>query len=235
MKVQLYSGGMDSWLISHLWKPDLKIYIDIHGDYSEAEKKRLPEDVKIIDMPLLGEFELPNKFVPLRNLYFIMIASHYGDEICLGATAGDGSKDKNLDFLNYMEDLLNFFWNDKKVHKTLKVEKRFAKMSKGEILREYLKMGGSIEDVRRESFSCYTPIDDKECFDCYPCFRKFAMLLANGCEYSDEEMAKMWDFVQRKIIPTKEEGGYEGTYYTDRGEESKDLIKAVKMLKEKYA
>ncbi len=36
------------------------------------------------------------------------------------------------------------------------------------------------------------------------------------------------------IIPTKEQGGYQGTYYTDRGEESKDLIKAVNLLKGEF-
>lgn len=47
-KVLLYSGGTDSWLIDKIWKPDTKIYIDIHGRYSEVEKKRLPNDVKVV-------------------------------------------------------------------------------------------------------------------------------------------------------------------------------------------
>ena len=40
-KVLLYSGGTDSWLIDKIWKPDVKLYIDIHGRYSEFEKKLL--------------------------------------------------------------------------------------------------------------------------------------------------------------------------------------------------
>ena len=36
-KVLLFSNGMDSWLIDKLWKPDVKIYIDIEGSYSEKE------------------------------------------------------------------------------------------------------------------------------------------------------------------------------------------------------
>ena len=27
-KVQLYSGGLDSYIISRLWKPDVKLYFD---------------------------------------------------------------------------------------------------------------------------------------------------------------------------------------------------------------
>lgn len=236
MKVQLYSGGMDSWLISRLWKPDIKLYIDIHGDYNEAEKERLPDDVKIVDFPLLGEFELPNKFVPLRNLYFLMIASHFGDEVCLGAMAGDwGNKDKTPEFLDMTDNMLKYLWSDKKVKKDIKVEKGFIYKNKADLLKDFIAEGGDVNEVRRETFSCYTPVDNKECFNCYPCFRKFALLYANGCDYTEEELAKMWDYVKRMIIPTKEEGGYQGTYYTDRGDESKDLIKAVEMLKEKYA
>lgn len=26
-KVLLYSGGMDSWLIDKIWKPDVKLYV----------------------------------------------------------------------------------------------------------------------------------------------------------------------------------------------------------------
>ena len=235
MKVLLYSGGMDSWLIDKLWKPDVKLYINIDGDYSYEEMARLPVDVKCVSFPLLGTFEQPDKFVPLRNLYFLMIASHYGDELCLGATAGDGSKDKSFDFLVQMESMLSYFWDDKKVSKSIRIEKRFAQMSKGDLLREYLAGGGSIERVRAETFSCYTPRDGKECGECYPCFRKFSILHANGCSYPREVREKMWNYIRTRVLPTKEEGGYVGTYYTDRGVESADLVKAVDRLREEFA
>lgn len=234
MKVLLYSGGMDSWLIDKLWKPDLKVYVNINGDYSKEEIKRLPSDVKIIDFSFLGEQELENKFVPLRNLYFLMMASHLGDELCLGATAGDGSKDKCLDFLIDTEKTLNNLWHDKKINKDIKIEKKFVKMSKSEIIDEYLKSGGNIDEIKQNTFSCYTPKDNNECFECYPCFRKFAILYSKGCNYSYEEKKKMWEFIRSYIIPTKEEGGYPGTYYTDRGEESTHLIKAIELLKEEF-
>ena len=92
-KVLLYSGGADSWLIDKLWKPDVKLYVNIHGEYNVAEMKRLPADVKVLDFPLLGQFEDPEThFVPLRNLYFLMLATHYGDHICFGATRGDRNR-----------------------------------------------------------------------------------------------------------------------------------------------
>ena len=62
MKVLLYSGGMDTWLIDKLWKPDKKIYIDIGGKYNEAEKQRLGNDVEILPFPLLGRFEQKDSY-----------------------------------------------------------------------------------------------------------------------------------------------------------------------------
>jgi len=108
-KVLLYSGGVDSWLINKLWKPDIKLYININGAYNKEEIKHLPPDVIIIDFPL-GIFEDKNtKYVPLRNLYFLMLASNYGDHICLGATSGDyGAIDKRPEFLDLAESIINY-------------------------------------------------------------------------------------------------------------------------------
>lgn len=234
-KVMLYSGGLDSWLISKIWKPDVRLYINIGGEYQREEILRLPKDVVVVDFPLLGQFELKNKFVPLRNMYFLMIASHFGEEVCLGATAGDwGNKDKTPEFLVSAENMLQYLWSDKKVNKDVKVCKKFVYKSKSELIEMYLKQGGKIDDLRSATFSCYTPKDGKECFECYPCFRKFALLYAHGAQYTKEECAKMWEYVRTQIIPTKEQGGYAGTYYTDRGEESKDLVYTVNELRKEF-
>ena len=234
-KVLLYSGGMDSWLINKDWKPDVLLYVDIHGGYSEAEKKRLPDNAKILDFPLLGGFELSNRFIPMRNLYFLMLASQYGDKICLGAMAGDyGNKDKTPEFLQMSETMINELLSDKKVRRRIEIERQYITAYKNELLRKYIKNGGTANEVKDSTFSCYTPIEGKECFHCYPCFRKFALLYSNGADYSYEQRKAMWDYVREQIIPTKEQGGYQGTYYTDRGIESEDLIKAVEMLRTEF-
>ena len=112
-KVLLYSGGMDSWLISHIWKPDMKVYVNMHTRYSEEEIKRikeLNEDVTIIDFPL-GQWEREDAIIPLRNLYLVMaICNLTGSEdvdICLGATAGDRVLDKSPEFAEKATELLN--------------------------------------------------------------------------------------------------------------------------------
>ena len=61
-KVLLYSGGMDSFIIDKLWKPDLKLYVDLKGIYNRTEIEHLPEDVEI------AEFEL---YIAFKKFIFI--------------------------------------------------------------------------------------------------------------------------------------------------------------------
>ena len=50
----------------------------------------------------------PDKIIPLRNLFFVMLASYYGDKICLGATYGDRVLDKSVIFAQKASGLLSF-------------------------------------------------------------------------------------------------------------------------------
>ena len=131
MKVLLYSGGTDSWLIDKLWKPDKKIYININGFYSEDEIKKLPKDVEIVDFPFLGKTEeLDTNFVPLRNLYFLMMATAFGDEICYGATLSDrGSKDKREEFIKKTQDIIDYclIGNSYTKDRNIKICKKYVK------------------------------------------------------------------------------------------------------------
>lgn len=231
MKVLLYSGGMDSWLIDKIWKPDVKIYIDIEGSYSKEEIARLPKDVKIVKLPI-GIYEQENKFVPLRNLYFLMVASNYGDELCLGATAGDwGSKDKTPEFFQKTEEMLNFLLSKqskvsegKKIH----IETKFIFMHKNEILKEYLDAGGSLKELYSESFSCFTPVNGKPCLMCKPCFRKYVCLSYYGYEFTFEERKTMYEYIRKEIVPRSK--NVNATYYKDRGSEGKIAYEVVKNL-----
>lgn len=147
-KILLYSGGTDSWLIDKLWKPDRKIYIDIHGRYSEQEVERLDKDVELMDFPLLGKFEEEEaRFVPFRNLTFLILAGDAGlkdsdgCELCFGAVLGDGgSRDKTDEFVDMTERLLNYCSHGNTTYpdKDIKIERRFLSMTKYDLLREYL-------------------------------------------------------------------------------------------------
>lgn len=230
-KVLLYSGGVDSWLIDKLWKPDVKLYVDIHGMYSEHERRLLPEDTVVVDFPFLGETEDKcNGFVPLRNLYFLMIASAFGDELCLGATAGDrGARDKTPEFLMHTEETINDLLAKQSVYegREVRVERRFADMSKRQMLEEYLAAGGDLESAFTETFSCFNPDrDGNPCYSCKPCFRKFVTFYNAGYQFPEDAIAKMMRYIENHVLTGQENG----TRYDERYLEGEDCVRAVRSL-----
>lgn len=225
-KVLLYSGGTDSWLIDKIWKPDVKLYIDIHGRYSECEKKLLEgKNVEIMDVPFLGKTEVGHDgYVPFRNLYFLMMAKQYGTKICLGATAGDcGCPDKTKNFLIEAQRMLNMV--DGKCqrypqHEDVEVVMDFVDMSKFDLLKKYLEMGGNLDYFVKDTFSCHDPVDGEECFQCKCCYKKFLQTYYFGYEYTREQEDKMIDYLIKNELKTSESSHtvlnrpYEGEFFS---------------------
>lgn len=234
-KVLLYSGGTDSWLIDKLWKPDIKLYINIHGRYSEEEMKLLPKDVRIIDMPFLGTTETgPKAFVPLRNLYFLMIASTFGDELCIGAVISDiGNPDKTPSFLKNSQKIINQCIGKAtgKSPYDYKICMDYIKKSKFELLEEYLKNGGSLDYFVNNTFSCHNPVDGKECWNCKCCYKKFLQAYYFGYDFGEEAERKMIKY----LIDVELSDNIGSTYFIfDRPKEGKKMHKAVDKLFKKY-
>lgn len=236
-KVLLYSGGTDSWLISKIEKPDVKLFFDIGTKSSEAEKAKLGKDV-IIDKTLSGlgtlEKEDGSFILPLRNLYFIARAAEYGEHIILGTNKTDAHNDKTEEFANKTEDLLNYYYGPSKDGlseiKDIKVDFGYKKYNKVELVKLYLENGGSVEEYINDSFSCYTPIvtegsdlvDDpkyKECHNCKPCFNKMMSLFINGCELPKGYLASFIPFLENKLKEI--DAGKEHRYY------SRDIIQSA--------
>ena len=172
-KVLLYSGGMDSWLISKLWKPDIKLYVDMNTKYSKDEISRLPDDV-IVEKLDLSKWERDDKIIPLRNLYLVMLATNYGDTICLGATAGDRVLDKSYTFATKASGLLSYLYSPQHwtEGKQIEIDLAYKDKSKRELLNLYVEQGGDLLQAWNKSFSCYNPQAGSPCFACKPCFRK---------------------------------------------------------------
>lgn len=189
-KVLLYSGGMDSWLISQIVKPDVKLFVDIGTKSSRAERKKLPPDVTIVDLKDLGQFErVETDFIlPLRNLYLVAIATNYGDHIILGANATDATFDKTDEFADKLSDLLNYMWLPQKwtKGKKIKVDVSFRAYTKSQLLQMYLQQGGDWHTAYTETFSCYTPDRFKECHMCRPCFLKLMAFIDNDIAMPQE-------------------------------------------------
>ena len=84
-KVLLYSGGLDSFCLAQIAKPDVLIYIDLESRYTKAELKHLSVPKDCEDTPLvhetlsLGRFEREQDLIiPARNAFMVLLAAQYG-------------------------------------------------------------------------------------------------------------------------------------------------------------
>lgn len=237
LKVLLYSGGMDSWLIDKIWKPDYKVYVNMHTRYSDREIEKIKKtntEVKIIDFPL-GQWEREDAIIPLRNLYLAMVICNMtGNEdvdICLGATFGDRVLDKSVVFVDKVNDLLNYLYQPQwwiPEGKRVRVNIDFKDKTKEELLKMYLDMGGDLDEAFNNSFSCYNPDKDgHECFCCKPCFRKFVAFESLGYKFDDKVLSKVIPYIAHNIVPDIIDGTY------GRGEkEEKAILDSVKKYSE---
>ena len=181
-KVLLYSGGMDSYIISKLEDFDVLLYVNSKSKYADLEidfLKKQGIDVVIDDRLDLSDVEMKSALVPLRNLFFVMIATYYGDEIVLGATSGDRSFDKDEAFAEKASDLLKHiyaesWWSE---GRDININLKYKNWTKKQLVEEYLKRGYSIDDLVEKSMSCYTPVNGKQCGKCKPCVRKWLFML----------------------------------------------------------
>lgn len=219
-KVLLYSGGMDSYALRHIWKPDVTLYVDLHTEYSGREIARLDKDVVVVDLPTLKQFERSDKIIPLRNLFLVCIAAQYGNRIAIGATAGDRVRDKDFTFSDLTSELLSYIWQ--KDHwtegKEIVVELPFKNLTKTQIIAKYVEAGGNPYDLATLSFSCYSPNPiGKPCGECKPCFRKWVAFKLNGIEIKPTSRA----YIEKDILPLINAGTY------GRAEEEVEILQAL--------
>ncbi len=181
-KVLLYSGGMDSYIISKLEKFDTLLYIHTGSKYADLEVEFLKKqgiDVTVDRRLDLSDVEMMSALVPLRNLFFAMIGTYYGDEIVLGATSGDRSTDKDDFFAEKTSELLSriyskSWWSE---GRNINLNLKYKKWTKKQLVDEYIKRGFSIDELIEKSMSCYTPVNGKQCGQCKPCVRKWLFML----------------------------------------------------------
>jgi len=192
MKVMLFSGGLDSYIISKLVNPDINLYISIGSKYCWEERCNLIgfddetyDKIYVNEYLDLGEEELSNAIVPMRNLFFIMIGLYYGNHIILGATRGDTTLDKDLIFRDKAKNLLRYLFKNKeknpkywKEDMDVQIELPYKGYTKAQLVKEYLDKGLSKKWLYKTR-SCYGTTG-KECGVCKSCFRKAVALAHNN-------------------------------------------------------
>lgn len=189
--VLMYSGGMDSFIISRTMPIDVYVFVVLGNEDNARELDRFQADTYlaeekcyVVNMPALAEYELDNKILPYRNHMLAMIGAQYGNNIYFGFTGGDTTKDKDFVFKSQIEGMLNYFALDQ--HKVnhieypYTVEMPFKEHSKGQMVHEYSAKATSLmSDLWTVSRSCYAGTD-KECGLCRSCQRKYVALAVNG-------------------------------------------------------
>lgn len=192
-KVLLFSSGMDSYIINQLEKPDVLLFIDNKSNYSALEMKYL-KSLNYENLVFIEDFinhssiELENMIIPARNLYFAMIATNFGEEIILGATAGDRSTDKDFTFAELSSQLLSHIYQEShwcskgRVHVNLK----YKDWTKQDLVRAFVCKNfadgisaiDSVNLLLNDSFSCYHPTEKGgQCNRCKPDLRKWLAIL----------------------------------------------------------
>lgn len=176
-KVLLYSGGMDSYMISKLWKPDVRLFIDYGTEQTAEERKRLPNDVivKEINLSQYTEDDGLNT-IPLRNLLFANIAINYGDVIAIGGVRDDLHYDKSKRFARKATRLFNSVLSKERSKRKVKIVVPYKDYTKQELVRLFVAKGGDIDKLKTESWSCHFPKNNQECGECVPCVKKTKIL-----------------------------------------------------------
>jgi 7-cyano-7-deazaguanine synthase in queuosine biosynthesis len=182
-RVLLYSGGMDSEAMRLLWGPAHLLYVDLGTAYAPAERRRLRDGVTVLDLSALRWLERGDGILPARNLILSAIASSYGNVIGIGATLEDRVLDKSRRFADDTSALLTYLWSPQwwTPGKEVTVELPLKSLSKYDILARVAATGYDLEQLARQSFSCYAPLaGDHECGACKPCARKWLAFTAHG-------------------------------------------------------
>ncbi len=230
--VLLFSGGMDCLCVNQIYKPDILLHISYGGKYSQIEKKSIQKLIKcgaidknkIVEVDIgnwLGKLERDDLIIPNRNVYFVTIASYYGEKIYLASVNGDRSFDKDKLFYSQTSQLLSHIWD--KQHWTekrkIKVYSPVKKFTKTQLVKKFLKCGGKKEWLF-ESYSCYEG-KTKSCGNCKPCWRKWIALKCNNIDIPKNYFKQNPKNVSwfRPLISKLKKGEY-------RGIEDKDILKA---------
>lgn len=190
-KVLLYSGGMDSLLANFFWEPDIRLYCGIGHRYESVERHAMQkiglpwiEDTRLS----LSDKERQDAIIPLRNLFFISIASFYGDSIALGVLSGEVNGDKSIIFKDQLQAILNkcyesSYWSEGRL---IEVVYPIAEYTKAQAIKKYILFGGDVS-LLLQTVSCYSGMDI-HCGVCSNCLKRYIALSLNGIEerYRDD-------------------------------------------------
>ena len=176
------SGGVDSTCAYYLLNKPKTIFFET-GGYSSLEKDVVlhfaPDTIIDTSLNFDNISVDASAYIPYRNLLIAARAAAYlpnGGEVVLAGLKDDLVSDKNPLAFERMSGCLDFL--DKR---KIEVISPFWEMTKADVVSELIsKVGDYATDLLLNTFSCYAPVNGKECFACPACFRKWNALWDNN-------------------------------------------------------
>jgi len=197
-KILLFSAGIDSvCTLANIYDDaDYFVYVHMGLPYQVTELKKAEKillhfsekfKLNLIDkfFPIYHDLydfleDADKVFIPYRNLLLILTALKYFHNDDLSILIGNTIDDRVHDNSKIFIDQSNKFFKatyDKRVS----VGSLFSNYSKISMVRETIKTTKIDEnDVEKLTFSCFNPIQNKECLSCNACFRKNVILYELG-------------------------------------------------------
>ena len=198
-EAMLCSVGLDSFILKRyleLQRHEFDcLYFNHGGRYVENEMKYLDSSTKIITNMCFQEIEMPNAFIPNRNILMSIMANSLGYyAIWIGGSASDRVNDNNEKVFEQLSDFLT-----KMTGRITKVDSPFWNSYKEDMILWYVRNGGVPEHLISKTFSCFNPLpvaqkislrysnsmdnfdyDTTECLNCAACFRKCVSIWSTG-------------------------------------------------------
>lgn len=198
-RVQLFSGGLDSFALWHLLEKPRPVYVCYGHKYQNWELKaigRLEQadpslQVTVLDGPRIGHLEQPDGRIPHRNLLLITTAAAALQPavVYLGALRGETSRDKSDHFIRESSRLLSFCEQPVRV---LSPSKRWTKTQLvARLIKKFPEQAKNLQKTR----SCYAA-SDLPCGRCLACLRRWVAMSNNGI-HEEYEVAP-WGNVGRR-------------------------------------
>ena len=184
-RIQLFSGGLDSYMLWHLLDKPQAVYIRYGHKYQERELDTIaalqavePElQITILDGPQVGVTEKSDGHIPHRNLLLVTTAAAMlnPEVIYLGALRGEASRDKSYRFLRRTTRLLSSCEQPVRV---LSPSKRYTKTR---LVRKFIKQYPDKVKHLAITRSCYADTE-LPCGRCVACYKRWVAMINNGIE-----------------------------------------------------
>ena len=203
--ILLMSGGLDSFCIWRLLGQPKAIYFDIENRSGKRElesiikiREKFKGDIIIESGLKLGKFEFDNGYIPYRNLFFIMYASIYSENVVMGQIA-EYAPDKNFEFYRRTEKLLRQIGKGsfQGIDMKPKIYAPFARYTKSQLIKTYVDKFG--DDYLIETTSCYSGCRIP-CGKCSACMTRYMAMTISGIHENYQHTPDYADFKKRFSI-----------------------------------